>query len=65
MSNQDEDEVEEELEALEREIKMPDAPKEEPELTDEQRAQLARERAQRRARDRAAKEEQRAEPIPA
>ncbi|KAF3003709.1 Vacuolar protein sorting-associated protein 20 [Curvularia kusanoi] len=73
MSNQDEDEVEDELELLEKEVNgtkdvgnkiiLPDTPAREPELTPEQKAQIARERAQRRARERAAKEEERAEPI--
>lgn len=73
MSNQDEDEVEDELELLEKEVNgtkdvgnkiiLPDTPEKEPELTPEQKAQIARERAQRRARERAAKEEERAEPI--
>ncbi|KAF2248973.1 Snf7-domain-containing protein [Trematosphaeria pertusa] len=52
MSNQDEDEVEDELEALEAEVNgvaLPDAPVKQPELT-------AKERAQRRARERAAEE---------
>lgn len=65
MSNQDEDEVEEELEALEAEVsgvKLPDAPVKQPELTEEQKAGLAKERARRRARERAA--EQAAEPQP-
>ncbi|KAJ8118549.1 hypothetical protein OPT61_g509 [Boeremia exigua] len=65
MSNQDEDEVEDELEALEREVEgvtMPDAPVIEPVFTVEQKAQMAKERAQRRARERAA-EQERAEPM--
>jgi charged multivesicular body protein 6 len=64
MSNQDEDEVEDELEALEAEINgitLPDAPMQQPELTPEQKAALAKERAKRRARERAA--EQAAEPM--
>lgn len=71
MSNQDEDEVEDELEALEREVnpvKELDgdrlrAPVKEPEFTPEQKAQMAKDRAQRRARERAAEQEQRAEPM--
>ena len=62
MSNQDEDEVEDELEALEQEVNgiaWPTAP----EFTPEQRAQMARDRAQRRARERAAEQEQTAEPM--
>ncbi|KAF2866296.1 charged multivesicular body protein-like protein 6 [Massariosphaeria phaeospora] len=71
MSNQDEDEVEDELEALEAEVNgvtLPDAPDKLPELSPAQKAQLvkektqlAKERAQKRARERAA--EQAAEPI--
>jgi len=56
MSNQDEDEVEDELEALEAEIngvKLPDAPVQQPELTAEQKTALAKERAKRRAKERA------------
>ncbi|KAF2750391.1 hypothetical protein M011DRAFT_418328, partial [Sporormia fimetaria CBS 119925] len=45
MSNQDEDEVEDELEALEAELKLPDAPVTNIELTEEQKAQRAKERA--------------------
>jgi charged multivesicular body protein 6 len=65
MSNQDEDEVEDELEALEREINSPIAlerenypivPKEEPVFTPAQKAQIAKDRAQRRARERAAEQ---------
>ncbi|KAH6613909.1 Snf7-domain-containing protein [Boeremia exigua] len=66
MSNQDEDEVEDELEALEQEVNgvvLPDAPVQQPEFTPEERAQIARDRAQRRARERAAELEQRAEPM--
>ncbi|KAL1592555.1 Vacuolar protein sorting-associated protein 20 [Nothophoma quercina] len=66
MSNQDEDEVEDELEALEQEVNgvtLPDAPAKQPEFTPEQKAQMARDRAQRRARERAAEQEQRAEPM--
>ncbi|KAF9694627.1 hypothetical protein EKO04_007641 [Ascochyta lentis] len=66
MSNQDEDEVEDELEALEKEVNhvtMPDAPLKQPEFTPEQKAQIARDRAQRRARERAAEQEQAAEPM--
>ncbi len=66
MSNQDEDEVEDELEALEREVsgvKLPDPPVKQPEFTPEQKAQIARDRARQRAIERAAKEEERAEPM--
>jgi charged multivesicular body protein 6 len=56
MSNQDEDEVEDELEALEREIKFPDTPAMEPVFTPAQKAQMAKDRAQRRARERAAEQ---------
>ena len=66
MSTQDEDEVEDELEALEQEVNgvtLPDAPAKQPEFTPEQKAQMARDRAQRRARERAAEQEQRAEPM--
>ncbi|KAF2473611.1 charged multivesicular body protein-like protein 6 [Lindgomyces ingoldianus] len=55
MSNQDEDEVEEELEALEQEvsgIKLPDAPTKQIELSEEDKARVRRERAQRRAKER-------------
>jgi charged multivesicular body protein 6 len=64
MSNQDEDEVEDELEALEAEVNgvtLPTAPINQPELTPEQKAALAKERAKKRAQERA--EEQRAEPM--
>ncbi|KAF2268700.1 charged multivesicular body protein-like protein 6 [Lojkania enalia] len=64
MSNQDEDEVEEELEALEAEVsgvKLPDAPPTNIEPTAEEKARKAKERAQRRARERAA--EQAAQPM--
>ena len=66
MSNQDEDEVEDELEAMERELNgpiLPEPPTKQPEFTPEQKAQMARDRAQRRARERAAEQEQRAEPM--
>lgn len=68
MSNQDEDEVEDELEALEREVSgvvLPDAPVQQPEFTPEQKAQMARDRAKQRARERAAEQAQRqqAEPM--
>ena len=69
MSNQDEDEVEDELEALEREVNpptlLPDPPFKQPDFTPEQKAQMAKDRAQRRARERAAEQaqEQRAEPM--
>ena len=57
MSNQDEDEVEEELEALEAEVsgdKFPIAPADRIELSEEQRQEVAKERARRRASERAA-----------
>jgi charged multivesicular body protein 6 len=60
MSNQDEDEVEDELEALEAEVKgvtLPDAPVQQPQLTAAERAQIAKDRAQRRAREKAAEQE--------
>ncbi|KAJ4318401.1 Vacuolar protein sorting-associated protein 20 [Neodidymelliopsis sp. IMI 364377] len=66
MSNQDEDEVEDELEALEQEVNgvtLPDAPVRQPEFTPEQKAQMAKDRAQRRARERAAEQEQAPEPM--
>lgn len=55
MSNDDEDEVEDELEALEAEVKgieLPDAPVKTP----EDKAREKKERAERRARDRAAEQ---------
>lgn len=55
MSNQDEDEVEEELEALEREM-LPEAPKEQPVLTQKEKDRIARERARRRAEEREAEQ---------
>jgi charged multivesicular body protein 6 len=64
MSNQDEDEVEDELEALEAEIngvQLPDAPVQQPEYTAEQKAAQAKDRAKRRAKERAA--EQAPEPM--
>lgn len=58
MSNQDEDEVEDELEALEREVQgvhLPDAPTATlPEETEEEKAQKAKARAKARAQERAA-----------
>jgi charged multivesicular body protein 6 len=63
MSNQDEDEVEDELAALEAEVtgvQLPPPPTR-IELTEEQKAELAKERGRRRARERAA--EQPAEPM--
>ena len=59
MSNQDEDEVEEELEALEAELNgvdLPVAPKTKIELTESQKSELAKERAKVRARERADKQ---------
>jgi charged multivesicular body protein 6 len=61
MSNQDEDEVEEELEALEAEVsgvELPDAPTKRIELSEEQKAELAKERRIARARERAAEQAQ-------
>ncbi|KAF2277297.1 charged multivesicular body protein-like protein 6 [Westerdykella ornata] len=66
MSNQDEDEVEDELEALEAEVsgvKLPEAPGNRIDLTEEQKAARAKERARRRAQERAAG--QAAEPMAA
>jgi charged multivesicular body protein 6 len=64
MSNQDEDEVEDELEALEAEVngvaQLPTAPSKQPEFTKEEKAQMAKDRAARRARERAAEQ---AEPM--
>jgi charged multivesicular body protein 6 len=60
MSNQDEDEVEDELEALEAEVsgvKLPAVPSQELEEPSEERAETAKERALRRAREREAEEE--------
>lgn len=63
MSNQDEDEVEDELEALEREVKgdvqLPDTANRKLELNEEQKAELAKERARRRAEERKAEQERR------
>ena len=66
MSNADEDEVEDELEALEaqlngttvpqREFALPDAPDTVPQFTPEEKAQMAKDRAARRARERAAEQ---------
>jgi charged multivesicular body protein 6 len=63
MSNQDEDEVEDELEALEAELnptvadtEFPIAPKAQPQFTPEEKAQMAKDRAARRARERAAEQ---------
>jgi charged multivesicular body protein 6 len=62
MSNQDEDEVEDELEALEAEvngnpeIEFPNPPVLQPEFTPAQKAQMAKDRAARRARERAAEQ---------
>ena len=66
MSNQDEDEVEDELEALEAELNgvaLPDAPVAQPQYTSEEKAQMAKDRAARRARERAA--EQASQPLSA
>ncbi|KAF1838041.1 Snf7-domain-containing protein [Decorospora gaudefroyi] len=61
MSNQDEDEVEDELDALEAEVNgvvpaLPDAPVAQPQFTPEEKVQMAKERAARRARERAAEQ---------
>jgi charged multivesicular body protein 6 len=60
MSNQDEDEVEDELEALEAEVNgvpiLPNAPVAQPQFTPEEKAQMAKDRAARRARERAAEQ---------
>jgi charged multivesicular body protein 6 len=60
MSNQDEDEVEDELEALEAQINgaysMPSAPIAQPQFTPEEKAQIAKDRAARRARERASEQ---------
>lgn len=56
MTNQDEDEVEEELEALEAEVMLPDPPVGQPQFTPEEKAQMARDRAARQARERAAEQ---------
>ncbi|KAH7088785.1 charged multivesicular body protein-like protein 6 [Paraphoma chrysanthemicola] len=62
MSNQDEDEVEDELEALEAEVngvadtEFPNAPVTQPQFTPQEKAQMAKDRAARRARERAAKQ---------
>jgi charged multivesicular body protein 6 len=62
MSNQDEDEVEDELEALEREVsgvELPDAPAQD--LPENERKEKARERRERRAKEQ--KAAQAAEPM--
>jgi charged multivesicular body protein 6 len=64
MSNADEDEVEDELEALEAqvngttvpELEFPDAPIAQPQFTPQEKAQVAKDRAARRARARAAEQ---------
>jgi charged multivesicular body protein 6 len=59
MTNQDEDEVEDELEALEAEVNgvtLPAAPVGQPQFTAEEKAQMAKDRAARRARERAAEQ---------
>jgi charged multivesicular body protein 6 len=64
MSNQDEDEVEDELEALEAEVngangvitEFPIVPVAKPEFTPQEKAQMAKDRAARRARERAAEQ---------
>lgn len=64
MSNQDEDEVEDELDALEAEVssvKLPDAPTKMPEESQRVKEETPRERARRRAREQA--EEQAAQPM--
>ena len=53
MSNEDEDQVEDELEALEREVQgpvvLPNAPEAPPALSEDEKRQRARERAKARA----------------
>ena len=64
MTNQDEDEVEDELEALEAEVNgvtLPDAPVAQPQFTPAEKAQMAKDRAARGARERAA--EQQSQPM--
>jgi charged multivesicular body protein 6 len=62
MSNADEDEVEDELEALEAQVNgttvpaLPDAPVAQPQFGAEEKAQMAKDRAARRARERAAEQ---------
>ena len=62
MSNADEDEVEDELEALEAQVNgttvpsLPDAPVAQPQFTAEEKTQMAKDRAARRARERAAEQ---------
>ncbi|KAH8724877.1 Snf7-domain-containing protein [Phaeosphaeriaceae sp. PMI808] len=60
MSNQDEDEVEDELEALEAEVNgvtaLPVTPSTQPQFTPQEKAQMAKDRAARRARERAAEQ---------
>lgn len=64
MSNADEDEVEDELEAMERELnpakedelRRLNPPTKQPEFTAEEKAQMAKDRAARRARERAAEQ---------
>lgn len=59
MSNQDEDEVEDELEALEAQVNgviLPDAPLTQPHFTSMEKAQMAKDRAARRAKERAAEQ---------
>ncbi|CAO2655070.1 Nn.00g118030.m01.CDS01 [Neocucurbitaria sp. VM-36] len=59
MTNQDEDEVEDELEVLEAEVNgftLPEPPVAQPQFTEEEKAQMAKDRAARRARERAAEQ---------
>lgn len=59
MSNQEEEEVEDELEALEAEVNratLPNAPVTQPQFTPEEKAQIAKDRAARQAREQAAEQ---------
>ncbi|KAJ4368474.1 Vacuolar protein sorting-associated protein 20 [Neocucurbitaria cava] len=59
MTNQDEDEVEDELKALEAEVSgvtLPDPPVAQPQLTSEEKAQMAKDKAAKTARERAAEQ---------
>jgi charged multivesicular body protein 6 len=68
MSNQDEDEVEDELEAMEREVagvpSLPDAPNTVQEALPDVPQETPEEKAKRRRQERAARQQE-AEPIPA
>jgi charged multivesicular body protein 6 len=64
MSNQEEDEVEDELDALEAEvsgIQLPDAPSSLPDKLQDKRMETPKERARRRAEEQASREE--AQPV--